>query len=337
MKKILNCLIVVGIFFSFSVLLCLESGTKSINSTYQITDNFKGTAFANDVNIANPDSKLPTPTNLDNNIVPPIGFNPITASDSDLKKYHFPERPTDPAREKDWEQAMSHAKEYVTPILDYSKTNARHNTWTTSDLWAGLVIPKSSFANSPKITETDITYVLPRFNSSAFWCDPCFWTGIGGYGTNNIVQAGADINALLFGGSTQYELWFEDYPYGPVYTLSPAIRPGDTLYIQTTWLNSGSSGSYVYYMNETTGKYTYLYFNGKYYDGSSADYIYEATNKQYCSWGHVNFSDCNACTEINTWGNAGNLNFIGLHMYDKNGNLKAYTISSGIGTCITSY
>lgn len=47
---------------------------------------------------------------------PPADFNPIKASDSDLRKYHFPSRPDNQGELEQWKNAMEHAKYYINMV-----------------------------------------------------------------------------------------------------------------------------------------------------------------------------------------------------------------------------
>ena len=52
-------------------------------------------------------------------LVPPEGFNPLTASDEDLKKYCFPPRPSEKSELQNWENNLKHYKSTPTPKLQY--------------------------------------------------------------------------------------------------------------------------------------------------------------------------------------------------------------------------
>ena len=45
----------------------------------------------------------------------PSSFNPLTATDAELKQYGFPRRPTDPTELAQWTTLMEHAKIFITP------------------------------------------------------------------------------------------------------------------------------------------------------------------------------------------------------------------------------
>lgn len=47
--------------------------------------------------------------------LPPANFNPLKASNTQLAKYGFPKRPTDPKQLVQWQDVMSHFKQMVKP------------------------------------------------------------------------------------------------------------------------------------------------------------------------------------------------------------------------------
>lgn len=226
-----------------------------------------------------------------NKKIPSTIFNPLTATDEELKEYGFPSKPKDSKNLIKWQKIMSHAKKYTPLNVVYSNTTK--GTYY-NNLWSGYVAPSSS-NNNIQFFQTNTEFILPSYNGSNY-DDPAFWTGIGGYnGSQDIVQAGADINATgtdekgnpIYGGTTKYQFWIEDYPENVSYITGITIKPGDTLYINVEYSNGQS---YALFEDETTGYYGTISFDGKYYDGSSADAIYEATGAQYHgSWGNVNF------------------------------------------------
>jgi hypothetical protein len=75
---------------------------------------------------------------------PPAGFNPMKASNGDLRKYGFPIRPTDPTALQGWTQAMEHFKYLVTPII-FVDRNPSHVT----PLQGGIFIPSSGTGATP--------------------------------------------------------------------------------------------------------------------------------------------------------------------------------------------
>lgn len=227
-------------------------------------------------------SQVSMPEVVNNSIEVPDNFNPLTATADELKKYGFPRKPTNKTDALAWEEVMKYAKHYVKPIQIPSKST--HIT-SYSTNWAGYVGP-SSINNNVLFTDAQAEWKQPNTVANA---NPSFWVGIGGYSTQNLVQAGCDSNASWSGGSSTYEFWVEDYPAGTIWQATPAVHAGDTVYVHVTYSGSQSS---AYLLNETTGNYTTAYFNSPYYDGLSADFIHEAMGGVYSSWGSVDFKSC---------------------------------------------
>ncbi len=220
---------------------------------------------------------------------PPLGFDPLTATDQELAEYGFPARPTDATGLAIWQKAMSHAKIYVKPE-QYPTTTVYGLVRTSQSInWAGYIVNSSDNPNNgytPSYTRTiGEWYQVPSTNTGML----AFWTGIGGGpGSSYIVQAGATSNLPT---SPYYEFWVEDYPYGAIKEAQPPVNSGDQVYVDVTY---GGSTSTAFLLDETTVTYTTVTFNTPDYDGKSADYIYEDPNTQvYGQWSGANpFSSC---------------------------------------------
>lgn len=309
-------------FFTIPMLLIIPLAASIVYANpipNNINRNSKGVAVFTDKNFrANKVIKSTeyTKTYLNTNKIAPSTFNPITATNDELKKYGFPSKPTDKKKLNQWEKALSHAKKYVS--LKAKQSNITHGTYNSTN-WSGYV-NQSSTNNNIKFFQTSTEFVLPQYSGSKN-DDPAFWTGIGGFNnSSDIVQAGADVDATglvpggqgeTYGGSSQYQFWIEDYPEGVSYITGISINPGNTLFVNVEYSPS-SKVSYGFFENETTGEYGSIQFDGKYYDGSSADSIYEATDAQYHgSWGHINFIENVAYYNYNASTGTGNSAYIG--------------------------
>ena len=171
---------------------------------------------------------------------------------------------------------MSHAKTYDPPqqtASNYVHGALDHATY--SKLWAGYVAEATNNkvgGVAPIYNHVQVSWVQPTYTGTI--ADPSLWVGIGGYyaNTNGLVQAGADSYASGAGGSSRYEFWVEDYPNGTVWEASPAVSAGNTLYSDVTYNGSTSS---AFLENITTGHYTTIPFNTPYYDGSTAELVFE--------------------------------------------------------------
>lgn len=65
---------------------------------------YASTSDSTNHQVAGPHPQLVTPVVPS----PPPGFNPLTATNVELAKYGFPERPNNPFYVSGWEQAMKH-------------------------------------------------------------------------------------------------------------------------------------------------------------------------------------------------------------------------------------
>jgi hypothetical protein len=274
---------------------------------------------------------------------PPVNFNPLVATSAELLKYGFPDRPTDERELSTWENAMAHAKYYVKP--DQKPSTAVHGLVGTvySTNWAGYVVNCTDNIRNgytPKYTVVHGFWTQPTYSGSA---DPSFWMGIGGWvGSSCVVQAGADSNALAIGGSSRYEFWVEDYPLGTIWQAQPAVSGGNQLYVSVVY-NGATSMAFL--ENATTGQYTSVVFNTPYYDGKSADYIYEAVGVPtlpYGSWGSTQFLQCTLCWKDSSGASGAgyftNYNYTKVIMRTSGGVTKAVPSSASNGNLtITSY
>ena len=76
-------------------------------------------------------------------IAAPAGFNPLTASASQLAEYGFPPRPTSPEAYLSWARAMKHAVHDVPPAGGYGTLEG-----TTSGQWGGYYETSSDNGDS---------------------------------------------------------------------------------------------------------------------------------------------------------------------------------------------
>lgn len=230
---------------------------------------------------------------------PPLGFDPVTASDAALEQYGFPPRPdprTDPDGYADWSHAMSRAIHRVYPRL--LKTNIKHGPFAAqnggdevwninSTNWSGYLKSKSVSPANPGFTKIVADYVVPRAVNAS--CDggtdyAAAWVGLDGYsgiGASDVFQAGTDSNATCSGGlsSENYYAWYEWYPASEV-PLDPAtfpVSPGDDLYI-VVWSTSPTAG-HASFTDLNTGDNAEDDFSppvGTTLYGNSAEWIVEA-------------------------------------------------------------
>jgi hypothetical protein len=102
--------------------------------------------------------------------------------------------------------------------------------------------------------------------------------GIDGNGSGDVLQAGVEADAYCSGGTTQafYSAWIEWYPFNETRVSSPAIHPGDLVFI-AVWNTSPTVG-YAYFYNystQQTNEYQLTAPSGTTLQGNSVEWIVE--------------------------------------------------------------
>lgn len=238
------------------------------------------------------------------NPAPPQGFNPVSASDEDLRTYGFPPRPalTKPAYST-WVGIVSAAKTRVAnptmrstgivhrPHASLGTQKGVTGTNYTFENWSGIGVTDSSYftANGSNVVAT---FSVPTLVSSVEDCSyaPYFtsiWTGMDGYnGTNDdVLQAGVNVVACT---TPTYYAWYEWYTDGcsgssdACYEteVSLSISPGDTVIVSVTYYTSSPNAT-AFIDDYTTGYYVSVSYNqpsgnpGSSYQGSTAEWVVE--------------------------------------------------------------
>jgi hypothetical protein len=248
-------------------------------------------------------------------IFPPMplaGFDPVTASDQDLKFYGFPPRPdvtTNPSAYAHWHRMLSASKTRITPVV--RETNVYHgpprslspathkplftqgsltnpsvtnSTLLGSQNWSGYADVYSSSApflgtNSWVSAE----WVIPLAQQapgtcSGGWEYSAQWLGFDGINSNDVLQAGSTASAYCNGSTTasDYNLWFEWYP-NPESTINLTVNPGDLIGVEVWYAGNQTGGTY--WINYNTGVSTLMGFSaptGTTFVGNSIEWIVEA-------------------------------------------------------------
>jgi hypothetical protein len=169
--------------------------------------------------------------------VPPAGFDPSTASSKQLAEYQLPARPASGADLARWETQVANAQIQTPP--PYLVTDPYVNFGNVqSSNWAGYVDTASSNAYYSAYMD----YNEPIVYSSGCSNDvEGTWTGLGGFNTSNLSQAGSAYNDPLVGN---HQMWWELLPANPV-PINLYTSGGLTTVASTTW--TGSGFSYYFY------------------------------------------------------------------------------------------
>jgi hypothetical protein len=230
---------------------------------------------------------------------PPAGFDAATASQADLEKYHIPPAPnaaTQPAAYKSWLKAVTGSAPTQTPTLtntDISngavslpKSESPRGVWNntvtgTSNNWSGSAT--TGIANPNNIEAIEEEFVVPAAHQAfgactGGWDYSSIWPGIDGYGSNDVLQGGVEVDAYCSGStiSSYYSAWVEWYPFNETRVSSPTVSPGDLIFVEV-WNVSTTSG-YVYFKNYSTNvvaEYHLTAPSGTTLAGNSVEWIVE--------------------------------------------------------------
>jgi hypothetical protein len=161
-------------------------------------------------------------------------------------------------------------------------TNEANNiVTTTSSNWSGFSVVNSQ--NPFKVEGIIGEFVVPTAHQAfgactGGWDYSSLWVGIDGNGSNDVFQAGVEVDAYCSGGTTQsnYSAWIEWYPNYATEVSSPFVNPGDLVFVEV-W-NTGPTNGYAYFYNystETAAVYNLTAPGGTTLMGNSLEWIVE--------------------------------------------------------------
>lgn len=215
-------------------------------------------------------------------VIPPQGFEAVTATKSDLAKYGFPQQPSQRSQIPAWTEAMQAAITFVPPTFRQGprRNDTQQGQATTSDTanWSGQV------TNAGNFTSVEGEWNVPNVSSSTEGSYSSAWVGIGGFNNGDLIQGGTEqdytdppIN------QPNYYVWWDmlpDYSSSQVISNFP-VNPGDEMYVSITYNQSQNCASF-YYEDVTSQKYTdfcALHASDDYTTGPSAEWVVERTQQ----------------------------------------------------------
>jgi Peptidase A4 family len=246
---------------------------------------------------------------------PPAGFDPMTASQTDLQRHGFPPRPEEPHHLARYQRVFAHLKNkfhYVEPTLRVNaekahgprRRQAEAGTETSTNWSGGVVFAPSG--DSFRWVEGD--WVVPNVDAPTEnqWYYCASWIGIDGDGSGDVCQAGVECEVFRSGASISRNIypWWEWYPLPEVQITNLAVNPGDMLTMLLCTSGVDATTASVFVTNRTTGASTSLSFDapsGTKLVGNSAEWIVEAptvggAQSAMADYGEVFFSVCEAFT-----------------------------------------
>lgn len=293
-----------GVYFCLAALTCLvcfftpfnvfaKGSSRPITGSMSITSTSSNSPTVHTTNILN-----------GHYVIPPKGFNPLKATNAELEKYHFPKRPKNQKKLKQWKQLMAHAAHFVAPVFGTPKGKATSVSNEDLKNWSGYEVRDSQ----DRIHEVYGQWSVPDVNNSNRKSYSVTWIGMGGdgqtAGASQLIQEGTRQDYI--NGAGHYSVWWErltpksDTLMVPItnFTVAPDqdIEAEITVDLSTT----------TYFIeNTTTGKYTsftesiYGPHGASGWYGGSAEWIEEreSINNSYpylADYRIVNFFNCSA-------------------------------------------
>ncbi len=114
--------------------------------------------------------------------------------------------------------------------------------------------------------------------------------GIGGYGTQNLWQAGTETDP-----AEGYRFWWEDYPAKPQQYYGPSVGCGNHVAVQVDYNREYANQSYFYMSNYSNNQYASGHIGFK-PNSNSAEWIDERTSRvsgcpyELANFGHTDWS-----------------------------------------------
>jgi len=207
--------------------------------------------------------KVPGITALTAHTGVPQGFDPVSASDSQLEVYGFPRRPdmNDTKAYTRWVQAVSGTR--IVP--QFTNSGRRHlpnqrigksetvanTTNSSSGNWSGYSVQKSS---NPPFVQVDGLWIVPSVNNQSQSVNGYMseWVGIDGNCTcNDLIQDGTE--QQFTNGQATYYAWIEFIPENEVVVNNFPVAPGDVITAYSWVTSSGGvvKGNYYLYNANT--------------------------------------------------------------------------------------
>jgi hypothetical protein len=249
---------------------------------------------------------------------PPPGFDPLTASNTDLIKCGYPPRPDktkNPKLRALWEREVSKPWEFVKPDFSVPLLRAqvprKKITFPAliSGNWSGACLPSPPTGtkfqtvtanwNVPEISPPASAYLgNGQYQDGTYGL--AIWCGIDGFNPNNIVlQSGIEVSVTVTGGTpgpiTVWP-WFEWVPAGPVSLMGPSVPVNVRDSVSVTICGvSGENSALVSFQNLTTGKTTgfqsYTAPAGTTILGDNAEWIVEDFGLPFPNYTVIGFKD----------------------------------------------
>jgi hypothetical protein len=286
-----------------------QVGVSAITTDGTLSQPVSGDGLGRQYTFLTPDGSTQTQT------LPPLGWAPLTASDDELALFGFPPRPTDPADLSAWQQLAAAYRSSGEPgYCDSASQNPTSGATLADNLDAdgpgpagadshfSVVSPDDAAPEQASSQESDnwagrVNHGKTYTEADAGWYQTGFksgcaapsaystWSGLGGYGTSDLMQSGTSIDRNDNTPSIYawWEILSDSYSINEQVFKGSVIHPGDAVDAETTY----SAAHHTVTMSVFDQDTGVLYSTGsmssykkhpisQFYDGSTAEYITEA-------------------------------------------------------------
>jgi hypothetical protein len=175
------------------------------------------------------------------NLIPPSGFRPESASAAQLDEYGFPPRPTDPTLLARWQDEMSGWKGAAPPTPFLAETHTQVTADTVNHpIWAGYAVTAEPGSISA-FSHVEGWYYEPTFGSSRCTSTTeVTWAGLGGYyNPYNGGWLAQDGTAWNSNGADAHEAWWEIVPANNLTPINYYATPGVIMDVSVRVISGG--------------------------------------------------------------------------------------------------
>jgi hypothetical protein len=231
---------------------------------------------------------------------PSVGFNPLTASAAQLRRFGFPSRPADPFALRDWTTAMAAFRSDAPPagplrVATRVRPSEAYATYYQN--WAGYSAGNiNGTANTYVAVKADLT--IPSTTSCSDSNGLGFWIGLGGTaGAGYLVQQGVECGNTLIASGSAYHAFTEfadtAAPVAFCGYASWTFPVGHVIY-QNMSFEASSKKAFFYIEDESTGVAHSCSSSppgGWSFEGNVADWNGEAPSAVAADFGSIGFTN----------------------------------------------
>jgi hypothetical protein len=242
-------------------------------------------------------------------ITPPASFNPLTASDAQLKKYGFPVRPSSASAAQAWQTAMAAYRPDTSgqagPLTVHTgrSKHSRVQFGAKYDKWGGYTAGMLRQQLSTYVAVQTV-FTTPSESACSGTNIVGLWVGLGGTNPNvtpnDLVQQGVECGDPFLGSGNVWRPFTQfadsNNPVNFCGLTNWAYPAGHTLYQNMSFEQSSNVANF-YIQDESSGSAHSCSVNAPSnwaYNGNTADWVGEATEGAAEDFGSVGFSDAYA-------------------------------------------